>query len=175
MTGYVAFLRGINVGRNKAVSMDALRELLTGLGYGDVRTHLRSGNAVFTTPGRPATVERAIEQAIADQWGMAVKVLVRTGAELDAVIAANTLPTTDGAKLQVCFLDRAPAAASLRDLDPATFAPEQFQIGRRELYLWCPEGVTASALVKTITEKRIDRVITARNWNTVIKLASMMD
>lgn len=50
MTGYVALLRGINVGGNKKIVMAELRELLTRLGYADVRTHLNSGNAVFFCP-----------------------------------------------------------------------------------------------------------------------------
>ena len=46
----VALLRGINVGKNNRVPMATLRDLLAGLGYTDVRTHLNSGNAVFSVP-----------------------------------------------------------------------------------------------------------------------------
>ncbi len=49
MPRYVALLRGVNVGGNKKVPMADLRELLVGLGYTDVRTHLNSGNAVFSS------------------------------------------------------------------------------------------------------------------------------
>ena len=47
-TTYAALLRGINVGGAKKVPMAELRTLMEGLGYGDVRTYLQSGNAVFT-------------------------------------------------------------------------------------------------------------------------------
>ncbi len=175
MTTYVALLRGINVGKAKAVSMADLRDLLTRLGYEDVRTHLRSGNAVFATTAKAATVERAISDAIGAELDLSVKTLVRTKAELAGVVAANTLPTTNGARLQVYFLDSAPTKASLGDLDLPGYEPELLQVGKRELYLWCPDGVTSSALVKTITEKRLGRVITARNWNTVTKLLALAD
>ena len=42
----VALLRGINVGRAKRISMGDLRALFAGLGYGDVKTLLNSGNIV---------------------------------------------------------------------------------------------------------------------------------
>ena len=50
----VALLRGINVGRAKRISMGDLRALFTGLGYGDVRTLLNSGNVVFTVARKNA-------------------------------------------------------------------------------------------------------------------------
>ncbi|MEU8171352.1 DUF1697 domain-containing protein [Microbispora hainanensis] len=48
---YVALLRGINVNPATTLAMGDLRALLERLGYGDVRTHLRSGNALFTAEG----------------------------------------------------------------------------------------------------------------------------
>ena len=116
MSDYVALLRGINVGRNNRIAMADLRQLLTDLGYTDVRTYLQSGNAVFQAANRSAAAVRtAIEGAIRQTLGLDIKVLVRTGRQLDAVIAANELPTTDAKKLHVAFLDAAPAAASLRE------------------------------------------------------------
>jgi uncharacterized protein (DUF1697 family) len=109
-----------------------------------------------------------------DRFGFEVKVLVRTRAELAEVVAANTLPTTDGAKLHVAFLDAPPTKASLADVDPADYEPERFQIGRRELYLWCANGVIESKIIKVLSEKRLQRVITARNWNTVNRLLELM-
>jgi uncharacterized protein (DUF1697 family) len=162
------------VGRNKQVPMADLRQILTDLGYTDVRTHLRSGNAVFEASGRATTLGGDIEAAIAERFGFEVKVLVRTRDELAEVIAANTMPSTDGAKLHVAFLDDAPTAASLRDVDPRGYLPEQFQVGKRELYLWCANGVIESKILKVLSEKRLQRVITARNWNTVNKLLELM-
>ena len=49
---HVALLRGINVGTAKRVAMEDLRALMGGLGYGDVRTLLNSGNVVFSANGR---------------------------------------------------------------------------------------------------------------------------
>jgi len=87
---YVALLRGINLGARNRVAMADLRALLEGLGYDDVRTHLQSGNAVFSTGTRSATAVRtAVEKAIDDELGVAVPVVVRTAAQVAKVVAAD--------------------------------------------------------------------------------------
>ena len=90
---YAALLRGINVGGNKKIPMAALRELMQGLGYADVVTHLQSGNAVFSSPRQqPQTLARAIAERIASEFAMDVKVVIRTGSEIADVIKRSPLP-----------------------------------------------------------------------------------
>src|SRR4051794_2079191 len=99
---YVALLRGINVNPRTRVAMADLRAMLEKLGYTGVRTHLQSGNAVFTTDKRPpGQIAAAIEQRIADDLGMAVAVIVRTAGELRAVVEGNPLEVRDPAKFAV--------------------------------------------------------------------------
>ena len=65
-TRHVALLRGINVGRAKRVAMAELRALIEGLGYGDVRTLLNSGNVVFSASAATAgNAASRIEEALA--------------------------------------------------------------------------------------------------------------
>jgi uncharacterized protein (DUF1697 family) len=56
---YVALLRGINVGRNKRVAMEDLREILGRLGHVDVKTYLNSGNVTFTSRSKMRVSWRA--------------------------------------------------------------------------------------------------------------------
>ena len=49
MTMYVALLRGINIGPRNKIAMADLRELLGSLGHENVRTHILSGNAIFSS------------------------------------------------------------------------------------------------------------------------------
>ena len=91
MTRHAALLRGVNIGPHNRIAMADLRAVLVSLGYDDVQTVLASGNAVFGASGRPATIERAIEDALATGLGLDVKVLVRTGRELDAVVMVKPL------------------------------------------------------------------------------------
>jgi uncharacterized protein (DUF1697 family) len=174
MARYVALLRGINVGRHKRMPMADLRELLSGLGYSDVKTLLQSGNAVFTSPARSAAgVERAIEKAIADRFRFDVRVLVRTKEEVGAAVAGNPLPVPDGSKFLVSFLDRNPSASRLEQIDTAEVEPEQFAVGTKVLYIWCARGFMDSKLLPLLSDERLGVVATARNWNTVTKLLAM--
>jgi uncharacterized protein (DUF1697 family) len=169
----VALLRGVNVGGNNVVPMARLRELMGGLGYGGVRTHLQSGNAVFTAPGTPPErAARAIEGELARHLGLNLRVLVRTGEELARIVDANPLPeaVAEPARLLVNFLSAAPDPELLRGLDPADFEPDLFGVGEREIYVWCPEGVRATRLSYAFWEKRLGVIATARNWNTVTRL-----
>jgi uncharacterized protein (DUF1697 family) len=174
MARYVALLRGINVGRHKRMPMADLRELLSGLGYSDVKTLLQSGNAVFTSPARSAAgVERAIEKAIADRFGFDVRVLVRTKDEVAAAVARNPLPVPDGSRFLVSFLDRHPPTSRLQEIDAAEVEPEQFAVGTKVLYIWCARGFMDSKLLPLLSDERLGAVATARNWNTVTKLLAM--
>jgi uncharacterized protein (DUF1697 family) len=172
----IALLRGVNVGGNNRVPMAGLRELMGELGYGDVRTHLQSGNAVFTAPGTPPEqAAREIEGVLARALGLGIRVLVRTAEELERVVSANPLPeaVVEPSRLLVTFLSAAPAPERLRELDPGDFEPDLFGFGDREIYVWCPEGVRTIKLSHAFFEKRFGVVATARNWNTVTKLLAL--
>lgn len=172
---YIALLRGINVGKNKRIAMADLRELLGDLGYGDVKTLLQSGNAVFTARGDAAAIEARIREAIVERFGFDVAVIVRSASELAKVVAGNPIKMgeRDGSKLHVAFLSAKPAAAKLRDVDPAELVPEEFAVAGREIYLWCKNGVLESKLFPLFSDKRLGVTSTARNWNTVTKLLAL--
>lgn len=173
----IALLRGINVGKNKRIAMADLRELLTDLGYGDVKTLLQSGNAVFTARGTAEVLAGQIQRAITDRFRLEVAVIVRSAEELAKAIAANPIKNgeSDGAKLLIAFLAARPAAAKLRHIDPADFAPEEFAVAGREIYMWCRNGVSESNLFTVFSEKAIGVTSTARNWNTLTKLRALTE
>jgi uncharacterized protein (DUF1697 family) len=173
---YAAFLRGINVGGRKKVPMAALRELLQDLGYADVVTHLQSGNAVFSSPGRsPHSLARTIADRIAGEFGMDVKVVIRTGSELAGVVRRSPLP--DGpenpSRFFVAFLSAAPEPAATGAVESMSFGPDRIWISGAEAYLWCPAGAADTRLTNNFLEKRLKVTATSRNWNTVLKLADL--
>ena len=174
MTRHVALLRAINVGSRNKIPMGRLRTLLDGLGYTGVRTYLQSGNAVLTASGSAAAVAGQIEAAIADELELDVTVLVRTRDEIATVIERNPLASvaSDPTRYLVTFLAERADPARLADLDPASFAPEEFRLLGRELYAWCPNGIGRSKLLQALTEKRLGAMGTARNWKTVAGTAT---
>jgi uncharacterized protein (DUF1697 family) len=169
MSVLVALIRGINVGSAKRVKMADLRAALESAGYEDVRTHLQSGNVVLRTGDSAAKVEKAVAAAT----GLNVDVIVRTGAHIRKVVAENPFPqVVDGKTLHVAFLAGKPEAI---DLDPARFAPEAWAVKGHEVYIWLPDGMRDSKLMKALSEKRYGVAATLRNWNTVTALADMAD
>lgn len=180
MTSYVALLRGINVGGNTKVPMQTLRELLAGLGCTDVRTHLQSGNAVFGHPrADPAELATALEARITEELGLTIRCLVRDGADLRRVVELNPFDM-DGinpSRFLVTFLSGPPEPERLTRIDAAAYAPEEFRLADpkapTEIYLHLPDGVHKSRLAPLFTDKKLGVTATARNWNTVLKLAAM--
>ena len=174
MPTYVVLLRGINLGSSRRVGMADLRELLEGLGYDDVRTHLQSGNVVLGASGSAAALKKKLEAALATHCGFDVDVVVRTKAQLDKVIGANpfTGKATDNARYLVVFLEKAPPAAWQRSIDAGDYGPDEVAVHGKEIYLWLPKGVQNSKLARKATGKDLG-VATARNWNVVTKLAEL--
>jgi uncharacterized protein (DUF1697 family) len=173
----VALLRGVNLGKTARVSMPELRELLTGLGYEDVRTYVASGNVVLTSSLQPARLERELRAQIADGLGVDVPVLVRTRDELARIVERNPLADVadNGSRYMVSFLSAKPKAGVVRELAKLDVEPERVVAHGHELYAWHPDGVGRSKLAALLTEKRLGVVATARNWNTVTKLLELAD
>ncbi len=183
MATVVALLRGINVGRAKRVSMADLREVVTSLGHTDVRTVLQSGNVVFTAgravDGGGATAAdggaaAALEQALLDATGVQASVLLVPADDLAAIAAANPLRdiTTDASRGFVTFLSRPLEPALVSAPDEVLLAPEVLVVAERAVYQWCPDGVLATK-VPPAWWRRLDQVVTTRNWRTVQRLVEL--
>jgi len=174
LTRYVALLRGINVGKAHQVDMPRLRELLAARGHREVRTHLRSGNVVLDSPLPEAELAADLAAAIEAEFGFAVPVVVRTGAEIAAVVADDPFAAvaTDPARYLVTFMSQAPDAARVDALPPAEGGGEYLVRGR-ELYLWLPAGIQGTPLASWKWDTLLGRPGTSRNWNTVTRLAAL--
>lgn len=167
----VALLRGINVGGHAKVAMADLRSLVADLGFGDVRTHLNSGNVVFTNNScGPDEAASQIGEAMARRLGVEVAVLARAGEDLAGVVAANPLGSvaTDPSRYFVAFFSGPP-----KGVIPDVEVPDRLVLLGREGYLWCPNGARDTPLTNAFLEKRLGVVSTSRNWNTVTRLLAL--
>ncbi|MFI7383892.1 DUF1697 domain-containing protein [Streptomyces sp. NPDC049813] len=172
ITRYAALLRGINVGGHKKVPMARLRPLVEGLGLTDVRTYLQSGNVTFAADhGDETSLARDVEAAIAGEFGFPVDVLVRTHAYLAAVRDACPFPAAEleAKQLHVTYFSEPVPAERFAAVDAAAFAPEEFRLGDRALYLYAPSGLGTSKLAVQLGRPALTKgvVATSRNWNTV--------
>jgi uncharacterized protein (DUF1697 family) len=174
MASHVAFLRGINVGRNKRIAMADLRALAADLGYQDVRTHLQSGNLILTCPERETKVAEALHGGIRDRFGFDVAVVVRTMQQLTDVVALDPFGAvaTDPTRYFVTFFAADPSARTEQALDAVDRGDDQVHVAGREVYTWCPNGLLDSKLGETVLN-RLPDVATTRNWRTVTKVLEL--
>jgi uncharacterized protein (DUF1697 family) len=172
---YVALLRGVNLGSSRRVPMAALREMLTQQGYENVSTLLQSGNVVLVSALAAGRLEQALERQLGDWLGFEVEVLVRSGKELSAILAADPLRdvATDPTRYLVTFLRRKPRQSLVESLAGSAKGRERVVAVGRELFSWHPEGVGRSDLAKRLQPKGLGVSATARNWRTVEQLASL--
>ncbi|MFC9278935.1 DUF1697 domain-containing protein [Streptomyces collinus] len=178
MTTYAALLRGINVGGSRKVPMAELRTLMTGLGYDGVRTHLQSGQAVFTAAGGDEeSLAAELAGAVEERFGFPVDVIVRDHAYLRAVVEGCPFPAAglEPRQLHVTYFSAPITAGRFAEIDPGAYLPEEFRLGDRCLYLYAPDGVGRSKLAEALSRPRIGKglVATSRNWNTVTKLVEL--
>lgn len=179
MASYLALFRAVNVGGTGAVSMPALRALVTDLGFEDARSWLQTGNIVFrgrSTPG-PA-LERRLELECARRLGLRTTVMVRTADEWREALAANPFPSEaerDPSHLLVGALKEAPVPEAWKRLAAAARGPE-YAAGRgRQAYLVYPAGIGRSKLTLALVERCLGTSATCRNWNTSRKLLELAE
>ena len=167
LTAYVGLLRAVNVGGTGRLTMADLRAMGEACGFANCRTFIASGNLLFDSDLDEASVKAALEAQLETYAGKRVPVLVRTGAELAATVAADPFPDAHGSRHMVFFYDAAPPAdliAQCRDV-----ANEQLALGLRELFVDYGDGIRFTKLKIAGT---VDR--TGRNMNSVRKLAAML-
>jgi uncharacterized protein (DUF1697 family) len=173
----VVLLRGINLGPRNRVAMPALRELLAGAGFANVRTYVQSGNVVLETRRTPAAVARACEELIAAELGLDIAVVARTRDELAEVVRRDPLgDVADNPKrYQVSFLESELDPQIAERLSRLAAGGERVQVIGREIYAWHPGGVARSKLWAGLAGKGLGVKATARNWTTVTTLLQMAD
>ncbi|MGH9018727.1 MAG: DUF1697 domain-containing protein [Acidimicrobiales bacterium] len=176
MTRYAAMLRGINVSGRNRLPMDRLRTMVENAGGSDVETYIQSGNAVFTSRRSEAAVVKALEAELAGAFDATVPVLVRSAADLAAVVGANPFlgrRGTDPGMLHVTFLGAAPTPAAEAVVVARKASPDELAVVGRQVYLRCPQGYGRTKLTNTYLQTTLGGPATTRNWKTVVTLLSM--
>lgn len=165
MTVFVALLRAVNVGGRK-LAMDDLRRLAEEAGFENSLTFIASGNLLFASGRSEASIARELEARLKEHMGVEVPVLVRTARQMAEVARSNPYPNEPGSRVAAIFLELAPPKDAIEKA--SGIADECLALGRREIYVHYPSGMGRSKL-------RLPAAAggTARNMNTVAKLAAM--
>lgn len=176
MTRYVAFLRAINVG-GRTVRMAELRAHVSAAGFADVETFIASGNVIFrATTADTAALGRRIEAALQRALGYAVPAFVRSMDEIRGIAAHRPFDRVPSSRadgtVYVILMAKPPARAAARKLLAASTDDDVFAVRGREIY-WLRRG---SLLESPFTAAQWERIIggpaTARNRNTIVRLAA---
>lgn len=175
---YVALLRGINVGGNKKIDMKLLKKAVEQTGMDSVTTYINTGNIMFVSKHihSKADISHILEGAIQENFGLQIKVLVRSLDDIRQVIAALPENWTNDQQMrsEVLFLwDGLDDEAVLEQLgakpgiDTVKYAPGAI--------LWSidKKNVNKSALRQLIGSK-IYQQMTIRNVNTARKIYELM-
>ncbi len=176
MPQFAVLLRGVNVGKGNRVPMAAFRIMLEQLGFLEVRTLLNSGNAVFASPGRSGSKHaQTIAASLQQQFGVSTPVIVKSAAELAAIIKNNPMvpPESEHSRFLVVFGQEQSALRSLEPLLPLAQGSERLVITREAAYLHCPAGLLESRVGEAMLGKP-GRGVTTRNWATVLKLGLLL-
>lgn len=173
---YVALLRGINVGGNSIMKMAELKACVAALGHGDVRTYIASGNVLFESTERSgAKLDGQLERAIERHFGLPVRVVVRSAAEVHRIVEAVPAAWYDASELRVsvAFLLRGnDARSAARQLTPKSGIDEV--VAAPGALLW---AIRRDALTRTglrLVGTPLYKQMTVRNLNTALKLAELL-
>lgn len=166
MAKYVALLRAINVGGTGKLPMSDLKAICEQAGFAHVQTYIASGNVVFESKASEAKVKVELEKRLHAYAGAPIGVVVRTAAEMAAVLKANPFPKASPSQAVAIFLDQAPPSDALKHA--VGVKDEEMRLGKHEIFIHYASGIGRSKL-------RIPaaKAGTMRNMNTIGKLAEM--
>ena len=174
MKEYISMFRGINVGGHKKIKMEALRNWYEELGFKNMQTYIQSGNLIFKSPERrPRELEKKIAGHIAKTTGFAVPVVVLELAELAAALENNPFAgheQENSKALHLTFLAEEPSPGNIENLKNGHYAPDEYSLSGKFLYLLCTNGYGKTKLTNNFLENKLAVGATTRNWKTVMEL-----
>lgn len=176
MERYVAFLRGMNLGKRRIKNPELVAHF-EAMGLEDVATFRASGNVVFVDPAGEAEskLQKRLEAELGRRLGYDVAVFLRSAREVAAIAArepfdAPAIAASKG-KPQVVLLGRKPSAKARKALAELAPAGDLMVIEGRELH-WLPSvGLSATEL----DTKALDRALgkgTTRTAGTIEQIAA---
>jgi uncharacterized protein (DUF1697 family) len=172
-TVYLILFRG--VGGKTQLPEKVLREKLAAAGFENVATYINSGNAIVRSRMNRKKVIATVEKICREEFGFEKAIFAPTLEEWDEVIAKNpfarvaeSAPTA----VHAALLESAPKAEDVERVRARSVNGEDIKIVGGVAYLHTPHGFGTSKMAEKF-DAWIGVTNTARNWNTVLKLAEL--
>lgn len=171
MPNHLAFLRAINLGKNRRFPMADVKACLAEAGFTDVETHLATGNVRLRSPVRSRTVlEAQLERVFAARTGFVVPTVVLSPAELTRLYAeVRTLDVT-AERRYVTLLKDEPTTVAVEVIDRWDAPGEGARVVGRAVYWWIDHPSQAAKFSNTKVERHLG-VATTRDLKVIAKLA----
>ncbi|MBK7705390.1 MAG: DUF1697 domain-containing protein [Acidobacteria bacterium] len=171
---YVALFRGINVGGKTTVRMERLRELLSDLGFGNVRSYIQSGNVAVDSDDPEESIEARIYESFEREF-FRTPVMVRSIDSIRDAVDANPFANEEfeDKQMHLVFLSEAMNDEKAAFLLSHNNETESFSVRGREVYCLLRAGVADSLLGKKFIDNKLKIAATGRNWRTVKTLLTL--
>ncbi|HEX8311598.1 MAG TPA: DUF1697 domain-containing protein [Chthoniobacteraceae bacterium] len=172
-TVYLILFRG--VGGKTQLPIRALRDGLTRHGFENVGTYINSGNAIVRSHLPRAKVIATIAELCRTQFNYDKAIFAPTLEEWEELVARNPFPeaAADAPKnVHAALLAGRPSAEHIARVGACAVAGERLEVIDGVAYLHTPDGFGKSKMAEKF-DKWIGVTNTARNWNTVLKLAEL--
>ena len=176
MSHRIILFRGMNTGGVRAPVAE-LRAMAADMGLANPRTLAASGNLVVESAVAAAALEGDIEAAMKRCFGLEVAAMVRTPEQWAQLVAANPFPReaeTHPAQVVAMVMKAGLAPGALPAAQSLARDGERVEAVGGDLFFWFPHGQGGSDVFKKATPRMLG-MGTGRNWNTVLKLADMVD
>ncbi len=136
LTTYVVLLRGVMPSGRNRVPMAQLREVLLNAGFKNVRTYIQSGNVLLETPLTAKETEVKVRELIKKHIGADLKVVVRTGQQLQKILDNNPfIQEHDISRVFFVLFAEPPSREKTQDLMAEDFGDEKLVIGDSSGYM----------------------------------------
>lgn len=156
------------------IPMADLRSLCTEIGWSDVATYINSGNVVFSSTAKAADLEKAIERSITDRFGHTISVVVRSASHWPAYVAGNPFPKAEAKAVMLALSKQPPKPDAIKLLRERAVNGEKVEQVGDAIWIHYSTGFAKSKLSPALFDRAVGSPVTARNWNSVLKIGEML-
>lgn len=176
---YLALLRGINVGGKNMIRMSELKEGLEASGFEDIKTHIQSGNVLFSYEETDTSkLAEKISLSIAKHFKAQIGVAVFSKQEWQTILKhAPESWGKDKARKHNLLVMLKPCDTKQVTTDIGKLEPdiETLVPGEGVLYQSLSLKLFGRTTSGKLAGKQIYKQMTIRNYNTSLKLLSLFN
>jgi uncharacterized protein (DUF1697 family) len=176
MSKWLLLLRGINVSGHNIIKMIDLKKMLENKGLRNVKTYIQSGNVVFESENERDFLMNQIAEGINEEFSVNPKILLLTKDEFESAVCNSPYTEealNEGKSVHVYFMSSKPSLDKINSCDKYLSNGESIKIEECILYFHAPNGIGQSVFARKM-EGLLDVDTTGRNWNTISKIATML-